>query len=401
MDWTSLRMQQITASETLKMLEIATLLESEGRRVYHFEVGQPDFPTPSHIIEAGIEAMRNGFTRYVSSRGIPGILDAIAEYYQKRGISIDGRSNVVVTPGAKMALFMGFLSTIDPGDDVILLNPAWPSYRVMIQNAGGRVVDVNTSALYQLDTERLKEKITKRTTCVVINSPNNPTGGVMSRDELRAVYDLACDHDFVIFSDEIYEALTYDGVEPVSMLEIDPSLERTLVINGFSKTYSMTGWRLGFAVGNKTTIDNMVRVQQNTTSCATSFVQKAGIAAIRGDNSFINSVRAEYQRRRDRMLELLLSIEGVSCARPKGAFYLFPDFSEFGIRSNELSELLLTETGVVTTAGSAFGSDYDYHLRFSYATSMKEIEDGMSALVSFMNRLRRESVVVSARAASD
>jgi aspartate/methionine/tyrosine aminotransferase len=340
-------------------------------------------------VEASIKALRGGLTKYVSARGIAPLLDAIGESYRKRGITVNGQKNVIVTPGAKMALFMGFLSTIDAGDDVLILNPAWPSYKVMISNAGGRTIDVPTDSRYTLDVETLKEKITKKTTCLVLNSPNNPTGGVLSRDELKAIFDLATDHDFVVFSDEIYECLVYDGFEQVSMLEVDPNLERTLVINGFSKAYSMTGWRLGYAIGNPTTIDNMVRVQQNTTSCATSFVQAAGVEALRGDQSFVAEMREDYQRRRDRMRKMLCSIDGVTCENPAGAFYLFPDFSAYGLPSEDLAEQLLTNTGVVTIPGKAFGTDYDRHLRFSYATSMEEIEEGVAVLSEYLGKMKR------------
>lgn len=384
-------MQNIPASETLRMFELANKLEAEGRRIYHFEVGQPDLPTPKNIVDAGIKALTSGLTKYVSARGIAPLLDAIAESYKKRGIAIDGRKNIVVTPGAKMALFMGFLSTIDAGDDVLLLSPAWPSYRVMISNAGGRTVDVPTDSHYTLDIETLKEKITSGTTCLVMNSPNNPTGGVLPRESLKAIYDLATDHDFVIFSDEIYESLVYDGIEQVSMLEIDPAMERTLVINGFSKAYSMTGWRLGYAIGNQTTIDNMVRIQQNTTSCATSFVQAAGVEALMGDQSFIKEMRTEYQKRRNRMRDLLCDIEGVSCEKPAGAFYLFPDLAPYGIPSEQLAEKILSATGVVSTPGKSFGDQCDYHLRFSYAASMRDIEEGLGVLSKYVSTFRRKA----------
>ncbi len=388
MDWTSHHMQAIPPSETLKMFEIATRLEQAGKHIYHFEVGQPDFPTPQHVIDAGIDALRNGLTKYVSARGITPLLDAIGNSYKQRGIFLDSRKNIIVTPSAKMALFMGFLSTIDVGDDVLLMTPAWPTYRVMIRNAGGNTIDIPTDASYTFDEEVLKEKISKRTTCLVINSPNNPTGGVLNRDALKTIFDLATDHDFVVFSDEVYESLVYDGIEQTSMLEIDTSLERTLVISGFSKSYSMTGWRLGYAVGNPTTIDNMVRIQQNTTSCATSFVQAAGVAALTGSQTPVENMRREYQRRRDRTIELLREIDGIICNRPSGAFYLFPDFSVFDIESDMLAEMILTNTGVVCTPGKAFGEPYAKHLRFSYATAMQDIEDGISVLKEYLSTLR-------------
>ncbi|NWF96746.1 MAG: pyridoxal phosphate-dependent aminotransferase [Candidatus Thorarchaeota archaeon] len=383
-------MMRIPASETLKMFELASRLEQEGKRVYHFEVGQPDFPTPDNIVRAGIEALNQGFTKYVSARGITPLLDAIAGMYRKRGIEINGRKNVIVTAGAKMALFMGFLSTVDAGDDVLLLTPAWPSYKVMIDTVGATAIEVPTDASYTLDEEKLKERITKKTTCIVVNSPNNPTGGLLMKEDLKTIYDLATDHDFVIFSDEIYEALVYDGHRQTSMLEIDPAMERTLVINGFSKSYSMTGWRLGFAVGNPTTIDNMIRVQQNTTSCATSFVQAAGVEALKGDQSSVEKMRVEYEKRRNLMRSMLCEMGLTNCPLPLGAFYVFPDFSVFGIPSETLAERILEHTGVVCTPGRSFGVEYDGHLRFSYATSSETIKQGLAALSDYLHTLERK-----------
>jgi aspartate/methionine/tyrosine aminotransferase len=371
------------------MFELASRLEAEGKRIYHFEVGQPDFPTPENITNAAIGALKAGMTKYVSSRGIPPLLDAIADSYAERGIGVAGRKNVIVTPGAKMALFMGVLSTIDAGDDVLLLTPAWPSYQVMVRNAGGNPIEVPTDARYTFDVESLKENLTPNCRCLIINSPNNPTGGVLSREDLRAIYELACEENFVVFSDEIYESLIYDGAQQVSMLEIDPSMERTLVVNGFSKAYSMTGWRLGYAVGNSETIGNMVRIQQNTTSCATSFVQVAGVEALTGDQTCIELMRQAYKRRRNRMKEIFCSMDDITCVKPLGAFYVFPDFSTYGIGSEELAERILRETGVVCTPGRVFGADFDNHLRFTYATGIEEIEEGLAILDKYLKTLLR------------
>ena len=377
-------MERIPASGTLRMFELAKRLEAEGKRIYHFEVGQPDFPTPDNIVAAGIKALEHGFTRYTPSRGIPPLLTAIDEHYASRGINIDGMKNVIVTPGAKMALFQGFLSTLDVGDDVLLLSPAWPTYRVMIRTVGAKPVDVNTHPNYELNEEALKNVCSKSVTALVINTPNNPTGGVLEKDHLKLIHDLAVDHDFVVFSDEIYEMLVYDGFKQTSMLEIDPNMEHTLVINGFSKTYAMTGWRLGYAIGNEETINNMVRIQQNTTSCATSFVQYAGSEALKGDQSIIRNMTTEYQKRRDLITSIFCNIPGVQCVNPKGAFYVFPDFSAYNLSSNTMAELILKKIGITSTPGIAFGKKYDSHLRFSYATELSEIKEGLSTLADFL-----------------
>ncbi len=377
-------MERIPASGTLKMFDLASRLEAEGKRIYHFEVGQPDFPTPEHIVDAGIKALKHGFTRYTPSRGIPPLLDAIEKSYGDRGIEIEGSKNIIVTPGAKMALFQGFLGTLDAGDDVLLLSPAWPTYRTLIRTVNAKPTDVITYPGYVLDEEALKHACSKTVTALVLNTPNNPSGGVLDKDDLKLIHDLAVDHDFVVFSDEIYESLVYDGFTQTSMLEIDPSMHNTMIINGFSKSYAMTGWRLGFAVGNEESISNMVRIQQNTTSCATSFVQYAGVKALNGDQSSIKMMTDEYQKRRDLITNIFCNMPGVQCVSPKGAFYVFPDFSTYNLSSNTLAELILKKVGVTSTPGITFGKNYDNHLRFSYATGLSEIKEGLSTLADFL-----------------
>lgn len=380
-------MERIPESGTLRMFDLAKKLERNGKKIYHFEVGQPDYPTPDNIAKAGIEAITKGFTRYTPARGIPPLLDAIEDSYKSRNIDIDGSKHVIVTPGAKMALFQGFLSSLDAGDDVLLLAPAWPTYRVMIRTVNAKPVDVCMKPDHTLNEEALKHAIARTVSALIINTPNNPSGGVLTKEDMKVIHDLAMDHDFVVFSDEIYEMLVYEGFKQTSMLEVDPNLERSLIINGFSKTYAMTGWRLGYAIGNEETISNMVRIQQNTTSCATSFVQYAGVEALTGDQSSIERMVQEYQKRRDEITRLFNNIEGVGCINPMGAFYVFPDFSEYGLSSTTLAELILKKIGVCTTPGVAFGAKYDNFLRFSYATSLPEIREGMEKLAEFLPTL--------------
>jgi aspartate/methionine/tyrosine aminotransferase len=381
-------MKNIPPSATLKIFDLANRLEREGKKIFHFEVGQPDFPTPVNIIESAVEALKNGKTKYVSSRGIPELLDAIGQLYVQRGLEVSGRSNVIVTPGAKMALFMGFLSTLDHGDDVLLLTPAWPTYQVMIRNAGATPIDIPTGSSYTPDEEHLKESITSSCKCIVINSPNNPTGGVLSKDSMKLIYDLATDHELIIFSDEIYERLVYEGFTHTSMIEIDPSLEHTLVISGFSKAYSMTGWRLGYAIANEEAINNMIRIQQNTTSCASSFVQYAGVAALTSDQTSVSDMRAAYQQRRNIVVDMFNQMEGVSCVKPGGAFYTFPDFSSYNIDSVKLAEMLLCDVGVTCTPGTAFGKEYDSFLRFSYANDLAIIKEGLGLVKEYLENLK-------------
>ena len=381
-------MERIPASGTLKMFELAKKLEAKGRKIYHFEVGEPDFPTPVNVVNAGIKALNEGHTRYVSSRGSPPLLDAIADYYNQRKIKINAQENIIVTPGAKMALFNGIVATIDRGDEVLCLSPAWPTYRVMIRMVGAKPVDVPMSSSFQLDEEALKNAMTRTVTALIINSPSNPTGGVLEKEHLKIIYDLACDHDFVVFSDEIYESLVYDGFRQTSMLDVDPDMKRSLIINGFSKSYAMTGWRLGYAIGNSQTINNMIRIQQNTTSCAAGFSQIAAVEALKGDQTSIEKMKLAYQKRRDIITQLFCDMDGVSCISPKGAFYVFPDFSEYNLSSTTLAELLLKKVGVVGTPGVAFGNAYDAHLRFSYSASMSDIQEGITKLKEYLPSLK-------------
>lgn len=388
MDWTSHRMHTIPPSGTFKMFELAKQLESEGKKIYHFEVGQPDFPTPANVVAAGITALKDGYTGYVSARGAPPLLSALEEFYVQRNIQIEGRKNVIVTPGAKYSLFCAFLSALDVGDDVLLLSPAWPTYRVMIRTAGAKPVDVPTSPVYELDEEELKHHMSKAVTALVINSPNNPSGGVLEKEQLKLIYDLAVDNEFLVFSDEIYEKIVYNGFTQPSILDVDTAMEKSVIINGFSKAYSMTGWRLGYAIGHEEIISNMVRIQQNTTSCAPSFVQLAGVEAIKGDQSSITRMVQAYEERRNEIVRLLSDLDGVSCKSPKGAFYAFADFSEYGLSSMTLSELLLKKVGICTAPGKIFGDKWDSHLRFSFASSLSVIREGLAKLKEFLPILK-------------
>ena len=381
-------MERIPASGTLKMFELAKKLEAKGRKIYHFEVGEPDFPTPANVVDAGIKALNEGYTKYVSSRGSPPLLDAIADYYDQRNVKIDSQKNIIVTPGAKMALFSGIIAAIDRGDEVLCLSPAWPTYRVMIRMVGAKPVDVPMNPDFQLDEEALKNAMTRTVSALIINSPSNPTGGVLTKECLKVIYDLACDNDFVVFSDEIYESLVYDGFRQTSMLDVDPDMKRSLIINGFSKSYAMTGWRLGYAIGNSQTIGNMIRIQQNTTSCAADFSQMAAVEALKGDQTSIEKMRLAYQKRRDIITQLFNDMDGVNCVSPKGAFYVFPDFSEYNLSSTTLAELLLKKIGVVGTPGVAFGNAYDAYLRFSYSASTSDIQEGIAKLGAYLPTLK-------------
>jgi len=381
------KMGRIPPSGTIGMMEKAQRLAREGRRVLHLEVGEPDFDTPRHIREAAYRAMEEGFTHYTSSRGILELREAISEDLGRRGVEADPAREILVTPGAKHAIYSVCLATLNPGDEVLVLSPSWPTHYTCIQAAEARPVEIPTKEGYGLDEEGLKERMTDRARMILVNSPNNPTGGALAEGEVRAIADLAQDHDLLVLSDEIYDRLVYDGFQPLSLASLGGMGERTITVNGFSKAYAMTGWRLGYAAADQETIEAMARIQQTTTTCPVSFVQKAGVEALRGSQECVEKMVREYDRRRRTIVEKLRAISGVMCATPKGAFYAFPDFSAFKMSSGDIVEKLLEEEGVCATAGNVFGSFGEGHIRFSYATSLTVISEAMEKLGNFVEKL--------------
>jgi aminotransferase len=380
-------MKDIPPSGTLKMLAKSKELEQKGKRIIHLEVGQPDFDTPLHIREAAINALKDGFTKYTSSQGIPELLTAITETTNEGNISITPK-NVIVTPGAKHALLLTMLATLNPGDEVIVPTPAWPTYFTTIKMAGGVDIQIPVDTYGMSLIEKLREGITKKTKMILINSPSNPLGEVMDEKMLGATYQLAVENDLLILSDEIYQKLVYDiGERAPSMLSLDNMCERTIVLNGFSKTYSMTGWRLGYAVASSEIVQNMIRIQQNSTTCPTSFVQIAGVAALRGTQEPVKHMVERFNERRKEITRLLNSIDGINCNIPKGAFYVFPDFSELKLPSETFALKLLENKGVATAPGAVFGEGGEYHLRLSYANSLEEIQRGVGLIKEFVKEL--------------
>lgn len=352
----------------------------------HLEVGEPDFDTPEHIKRAAAEALERGQTKYTPSQGMPELRDAIAEDLKARGIDASPE-RIVVTPGAKHALFCALLSALDPGDEVIVPSPCW-TYGPMIQLAGGRPVFVETrdEEGFAPDPERVREAITPRTRMLVLNYPNNPTGAVLDREQLRPLVELAEERGLWILSDEIYDRLVYES-EHVSPLEFEGAAERVIYVNGFSKTYAMTGWRLGYALAPRELVREMVKVQQASTSCVPAFVQLAGIAALRGTQEFIREMREEYRKRRDLVLKLLNEIREIKCTRPRGAFYVFPSIENLKISSLEFCERLLREKRVAAVPGSGFGPFGEGHVRFSYATDPGTIEEAMERVRELVDEI--------------
>ncbi|KYH42793.1 MAG: aspartate aminotransferase [Candidatus Bathyarchaeota archaeon B63] len=378
----------IKPSGTIAMAEKAREMERRGRRICRLDVGEPDFDTPEHIKEAAIKAIKEGFTHYTPSRGLPELREAIAEDLERRGIQADPKSEIIVTPGAKHAIYCACLSTLDPGDEVLVLSPTWTTHFQCIEIAEARAVEVPCGEEYSLDEEELKARVTGKTKMILMGSPNNPTGGVLSDGAVRAIVEIAEDNDLLILSDEIYDRLVYDGLKPISPSSIGDR-ERIIVVNGFSKAYAMTGWRLGYAYACREIIDSMTRIQQSTTTCPVSFVQKAGVEALRGPQADVERMVREYDRRRRFIVEGLNEIEGFRCTMPRGAFYAFPDISGFGMPSSDFCLRLLEEKGVSTTPGSIFGESGEGHIRVSYANNIQVLREAVEKIREFADDLWR------------
>ncbi|MBS7640840.1 MAG: pyridoxal phosphate-dependent aminotransferase [Candidatus Bathyarchaeia archaeon] len=383
----SKRMDIIKPSGTIAMAEKARELSKSGRRILNLDVGEPDFDTPEHIKRAAIEALMSGHTHYTSSLGTIELRRAIAEYLKRRrNVDVDPEKEIIITPGAKHAIYCACMATLDPGDEVLVLAPTWPTHFTCIEAAGATPVEVPCGEAYRVDEEMLKEKITSKTKMILINSPNNPTGGVLNVNDMRVIADLAADHRLLVLSDEIYDEIVYDGIETKSMLSFDNIRENVIVINGFSKTYAMTGWRLGYAIANKDVIDAMNRLQQATTTCPANFVQVAGVAALKGPRDEVEKMVGEFNRRRKYIVKALNEIPGVRCVMPKGAFYVFPRFYGLKMSSFEVSMKLLEEECVSTTPGSAFGACGEGHIRISYATSIETIAEAIERIKRFVEK---------------
>ncbi|MEM2960210.1 MAG: pyridoxal phosphate-dependent aminotransferase [Candidatus Bathyarchaeia archaeon] len=384
------RMNVIKPSGTIAMAEKARELTRSGRKLYNLDIGEPDFDTPEHIKRAAIDALVSGFTHYTSSLGIIELRRAIAEHLRdRRGLEVNPEKEIIVTPGAKHAIYCACMATLNPGDQVLVLTPTWPTHFTCVESAGAVVIEVPCGETYALNEEMLKDKISNKTRMIIVNSPNNPTGGVLSVEDLKVIADLAAEHNLLVLSDEIYDEIVYDGVKTRSMASFPNIGENVILINGFSKAYAMTGWRLGYAVANETIIDAMNRIQQATTTCPASFIQKAGVAALKGPQDCVKKMVEEFDRRRRYVVKTLCEIPGVSCVMPKGAFYVFPGFPDIKMSSFEISMRLLEEEGVSTTPGSVFGECGEGHIRISYATSLETIIEAAEKIKDFVKRYSR------------
>ena len=372
------RVRDLAPSPTLAVSDRARQLKAQGIDVIDLGGGDPDFITPEHIRAAATEAMNAGDTHYVASAGIPSLRKAIADKLRAdNGIEVDPNGGVIVAPGGKQALFEAALAFVEPGVDVMIPEPAWVSYGPMVELAGGTAVPVslNPDDNWRLTLEALSEAWTPETRVLLINSPNNPTGRVFDEAELAAIATFAQEHDLLVFSDEMYEKILYDGQRHTSIATLPGMAERTLVFNGLSKAYAMTGWRLGYVAGPQPFMQQIEKVHSHSVTCATSFVQKAGVVALNGPQEFISQMVAAWDRRRRNLAERLNAVNGVSCPLVEGAFYAFADIRGTGMTSTQAADLFLQEAHVAVTPGVAFGAAGEGHIRLSFATSDDLLED--------------------------
>ncbi len=380
------RMQSIGTETAFEAAARARALEAEGRDIIHLEIGEPDFDTPAHVREAAKRALDEGATHYAPFAGIPDLRAAIAEdAAARKGFPVDP-AQVFVTVGGKGVMVYAILGLVDAGDEVIVPDPGYPIYASLTSFVGGTPVPIpiRQERGLQLDVDELAALVTPRTRLLVLNSPANPTGGVLGRRDVERIADLALRHDLVVLADEIYARILYDGAEHVSLASLPGMADRTIVLDGFSKTFAMTGWRLGYAIVPPSLVQAYGTLIINTVSCAPTFVQIGAVEALRGPQDDVDAMVAEFRVRRDLVVDGLNAIPGVHCATPHGAFYAFPHIGGTGFRGAELADRLLTEAGVCVLAGTAFGGVGTEHIRISYANSRENLTEALSRIDAFV-----------------
>jgi len=376
------RMSRLGTETAFEVLNKARALERQGKSIIHLEIGEPDFDTPANIVEAGVDALRKGWTHYGPSAGLPELRQALADYVSRtRGVKVTS-DEVVVVPGGKPIIFFTILALIDEGDEVIYPNPGFPIYESMIRYVGGRAVPIRLreEGDFSLDVNELTALISDHTKLIILNSPQNPTGGALSRPDIEQIAKIIGDRNIMVLSDEIYSRLLFDGAEHFSIMSVPGMQERTILLDGFSKTYAMTGWRMGYGVMRSDLATHITRLMTNSNSCTASFTQVAGIEAIKGDQSSVDHMRDEFQRRRQVVVAGLNKIKGFSCRMPKGAFYVFPNITQTGWKSKPLADALLEQAGVAALSGTSFGEFGEGYLRFSIANSMENLHQALERI---------------------
>jgi aspartate aminotransferase len=384
------RMASLGTETAFEVLARAKALERQGKEIIHLEIGEPDFDTPKNIKEAAVKALYAGYTHYVPAAGIPELREAIAEYISKtRKIPVDPEE-VVVTPGAKPIMFFAILACVDRGEEVLYPNPGFPIYESMINFVGAKPVPIPLLEEndFRLDHEYVKEKITKKTKMIILNSPENPTGGVLTKEDLKVIADcIANRDDVIVLSDEIYSRIIYEGTHE-SIASLPGMKEKTIILDGFSKTYAMTGWRLGYGVMRKDIAEKITQLMINSNSCTCAFVQMAGVEALKGPQDSVEKMVAEFRKRREVIVEGLNNIKGITCKKPKGAFYVFPNIKGIGKKSKEFSDYLLNEAGVAVLPGTSFGKYGEGYLRISFANSVENIKKALDRISKAVEKLR-------------
>ena len=391
-DYIAERVERLQGESAFAILSKANELEAKGMNVIHLEIGQPDFKTPENIIDAAKEAMSDGYTGYGPTLGYNELREAVADYV-KEYKNIDAtKDNVVIVPGGKPTMFFTMLTLVEPGDEVIYPNPGFPIYESCIKFARGIPVPMPLTADndFRPDVEKLKSLITPKTKLIIINNPGNPTGGIFEKDDILAIADILKDRpDIFVLSDEIYDRLMYDG-ETISIASIPEMRDRTLVLDGFSKTYAMTGWRIGYCVANVDIIKKFEMIMVNSVSCTCSFTQMAAVEALKGPQDSVVEMKNKFKERRDWLVNALNEIDGIKCCMPRGAFYAFPDISSFGLSSKEFADRLLEEEGIALAWGTSFGEYGEGHIRISYATSLENLKEAVERLKRFTLKLKNE-----------
>lgn len=380
-------LNRILGEGAIAVMGEACRLEQSGKKILHFEIGQPDFPTPRHIKQAGIQAIEDGYTGYSVSGGIHELKQVLQDAVENTRGFRPSQNQILIMPGGKAGIYFTMVGTCIPGDEVIFPDPGFPTYRSLCHYIGAEPIPIRLKEEndFRLDPEDIAARINERTKLIILNSPQNPTGSVMTKDELEAVAKLAEANDCFILSDEIYSKILYD-TEFQSVTLADHAKQRSILLDGFSKAYSMTGWRLGYIVGPEPLIEKLVTLTVNAFSCTSEFVQRAGIAALTGSQDELLEMTQIFQKRRDAIVKGLNAIPGFSCKTPEGAFYAWPNITETGLSSQEVATFLLQEAGVACLPGTDFGPDGEGYLRFSYASSIETISEAMNCIKKVSTR---------------
>ncbi len=382
------RMSRLGTESAFEVLAKAKSLEAQGKDIIHLEIGQPDFTTPMNICEAAFKAMKDGHTGYCPSAGLPEFREVVAQHISEtRKIDIHP-DEVTVTPGAKPIIFFTILALVDDGDEVIYPEPGFPVYESVIDFIGGKAIPLplREEVDFRFRIEDLVDSISDRTKLLILNSPQNPTGGTLTASDLTAIAELAQQHRFYILTDEVYSRLLYEGTHQ-SILSLPGMKEQTILIDGHSKTYAMTGWRLGYGVAPREIADKITRLTINSNSCTATFTQIAGIEALTGPQTFVTQMVNEFQKRRDVIVDGLNAINGIKCVKPLGSFYVFPNVTELPLSCEEMADYLMDEVGVALLPGTAFGKFGDGYLRLSYANSLENIEDALGRIQTAIDKL--------------